>query len=139
LDPVILLVIIIVIVVASTFNFVLNRAPGSDPEDFRVGPPELGITCDCFLIPLIVSGIVVIGMSISAGVFASRMELYLSALIAFFTITYAGFLGRRARYRDWREITEVLERAIPIDQWDRGYDPYIDTFPEDEDDEEFSA
>ena len=139
MNPVVLLVIVAATVIASAFNFILNRAPGSDPDDFRVGPPELGITCDCFFIPLIVSSIVVLGMTISAGAFDSRLELYLSAFSAFIIITYAGFLGRRARFRDWREITEVLERVIPLDRIDHEYDSYIDTFHDEEEDEDFSA
>ena len=106
--------------VASLFNYYLNKAPGSDPEDFMIGPPGLGFTCDCFLNTLILGGIMVVGLAASAGAFASRNELYLAGAISFGVVTLAGIVGRRRRHAEWRETAKALRRAVPF----TGTDPY---------------
>ena len=59
MDPVVGVILVIGSILAIIFNYFLNRAPGSDPEDFVIGPQELGIKCDCFLNTIIVAGIAV--------------------------------------------------------------------------------
>ncbi len=103
-----------VVSVVSLFNYYLNRAPGSDPEDFLVGPPGLGVTCDCFLNTLILGAILIIGLAASAGAFATRNELYLAGGVSFLVVTLAGLFGRRRRHREWRETAKALHRAIPF-------------------------
>lgn len=111
-----LLILAILTVAVSTlalFNYYLNLAPGSDPEDFNIGPPELNITCDCYLNTLIIGGVLVIAFAAASGIFESRTELYASGIIAFTVITLAGIIGRRRRYREWKEFDKVIRRAIP--------------------------
>jgi hypothetical protein len=95
------------------FNYYLNKAPGSEPEDFRVGPAELGITCDCYLNTVIVSAIAVIAIIANAGAFSSITELVAAGATAFVIITLAGVIGRRHRYRDWYHMKRVLIRSVP--------------------------
>lgn len=119
---------------AALFNYYLNRAPGSHPEDFRVGPPELGITCDCYLNILIVSAIAVVAVLAVSTVFGSIWELVIVGTLIFFSITLAGMLGRHHRHSDWRSIERVIARAVPSFNESRpaSTDLYFD---EDEDDE----
>ena len=95
------------------FNYYLNRAPGSDPEDFLVGPDELGIKCDCFLNTIIVAGIAAFAVSVSSTAFDNRIELYIIAIIVFVIVTIAGVIGRRQRYRDWKEMADIIKRSVP--------------------------
>jgi hypothetical protein len=108
-----LAILIIVISALALFNYYLNLAPGTDPEDFNVGPQGLNITCDCYLNTLILGGILVIALGAGSGMFESRTELYISGIIAFTVVTIAGVIGRRRRYREWEELDKVVRRAIP--------------------------
>jgi len=113
LDPFVFLLIVAGVVVVSWFNYILNRAPGSDPDDFLIGPEGMQLQCDCFLNTMIVGGIFVVAVAIASSAFASRTELYLIGLIAYAIITAAGVYGRRRRYNDWKELDGVLQRAVP--------------------------
>jgi len=133
LDLLIWAIVIVGTLVATAFNYILNLAPGSDPEDFRVGPSELNITCDCSLNVLIVGGIVILALSAASGVFDSRMELYFVGGISFAVITIAGIIGRRKRHREWRELRKAIGRAIPSSPY---YRAPVDIVFDDEEDEE---
>jgi hypothetical protein len=100
------------ITILAIFNYYLNLAPGSDPDDFIIGPPQLNLTCDCYLNTLILGGILVIAFSAASSFFASRIELYLFGGIAFAIVTLAGIIGRRKRYAEWKEDQKVIRRAI---------------------------
>jgi hypothetical protein len=113
LDPLAFLLIVAGVVVVSFFNYILNRAPGSDPDDFLIGSEGMKIQCDCFLNTMIVGGIFVVAMAIMSSAFASRTELYLIGIAAYIAITAAGIYGRRRRYTDWKELNGVLYRAVP--------------------------
>lgn len=127
------------VAMASLFNYYLNLAPGSDPEDFRLGPQELGITCDCFLNTLILGGIVVVSLAAASGAFDTRTELHLAGGISFALVTLAGIAGRRRRHREWRETHNAIRRSVPIPP----RDPYQDSSMklifdnEEEDEDEF--
>jgi len=127
-------VIVVGVLIATLFNYILNRAPGSDPEDFQVGPPQLGIRCDCFLNTLIIGSILILALSASSYVFETRTELHIVGFIAFVIITAAGIYGRIIRHREWRELGEILERAVPKPP-DRPYPESFDISIEDEDEE----
>lgn len=113
MDPVTLVIILAGIVLTGTFNYVLNRASGAEPEDFEIGPSSMGIRCDCFVNTLVIAAIVVLAIGLSSAAFSSRLELYVTGALAFIGITMAGLLGRRRRHREWREMEEILERAVP--------------------------
>ena len=113
LDPIIALGIIGGVLVASWFNYMLNRAPGSDPDDFLIGPKALEIRCDCFINTMIVGGIVVLALAIMSSMFASRVELYVVGIIAYFVITIAGVYGRKKRHEEWKELNGILKRSVP--------------------------
>ncbi|MFW9799700.1 MAG: hypothetical protein ACFFD9_04645 [Candidatus Thorarchaeota archaeon] len=135
LDPLVFLVICVAVAVVSWFNYILNRAPGSDPEDFNIGPPGMQIRCDCFFNTMIVGGIFIIAMAIMSSAFATRTELFVIGLVSYVVITTAGVYGRRMRYKDWSEIDGVLKRAMPNPPR-RAYDrDSLDIFFENEDDE----
>ncbi len=134
MDPLIGFIIIMGVLIATAFNYILNRAPGSDPEDFQVGPPQLGIRCDCFLNTLIIGSILVLALSASSYVFETRTELHIAGFIAFVIITAAGIYGRTIRHREWRELGEILERAVPKPP-DRPYPESFDIVIEDDDEE----
>lgn len=120
------------------FNFYLNRAPGSDPDDFAIGPPQANITCDCYLNTLILGGILVIAFSAASAMFASRIELYIVAGLAFAFITVAGIIGRRKRHADWREDEQVIRRAISKSHLTTSKRSPVDiVFDEEKDDDEF--
>ena len=127
-------VIVVGVLIAALFNYILNRAPGSDPEDFQVGPPQLGIRCDCFLNTLIIGSILVLALSASSYIFETRTELHIVGFIAFTVITAAGIYGRIIRHREWRELGEILERAVPKPP-DRLYPESFDIVIEDDDEE----
>ena len=133
-DPLIGFIIAIGVLIATAFNYILNRAPGSDPEDFQVGPPQLGLSCDCILNTLIIGSILVLALSASSYVFEARTELYTVGFIAFVIITAAGIYGRTIRHREWRELGEILERSVPKPP-DHPYPESFDILIEDEDEE----
>ncbi|MHA1936367.1 MAG: hypothetical protein ACW97A_13920 [Candidatus Thorarchaeota archaeon] len=112
MDLLFAIVLTIGVLLAAVFNYILNLAPGSDPEDFQVGPSQLGITCDCYLNTLILGGIVVLALSLSSAAFTSRIELYIVGIVAFILVTAAGIYGRRKRYKEWKEMDYVLKRAV---------------------------
>lgn len=130
-------VLVVVVLLTSAFNYYLNLAPGADPEDFQVGPAQLGITCDCSLNILIIGGIVVLALSAVSGLFESRLELYIVGIVAFSLITIAGFIGRRRRHREWKELRRAIERAVPSTSFLGFKRAPVDIAFEDEDDEEF--
>ena len=134
MDPLIGFIIIMGVLIATAFNYILNRAPGSDPEDFQMGPPQLGIRCDCFLNTLIIGSILVLALSASSYVFETRTELHIAGFIAFVIITAAGIYGRTIRHREWKELGEILERAVPKPP-DRPYPESFDIVIEDDDEE----
>ncbi len=137
MDIVTWIVLVVVVLFASALNYYLNLAPGADPEDFQVGPPQLGITCDCSLNVLIIGGIVVLALSAVSGIFESRVELYLVGIAAFTIITVAGIIGRLRRHREWKEVQSAIERAVPASSYlGFGRAPVDITF-DDEDDDEF--
>jgi len=126
--------IVISVLIAAAFNYILNRAPGSDPEDFQVGPPHLGIRCDCFLNTLIIGGILVLALSASSYIFETRTELYIVGFSAFAIISAAGIYARIIRHREWRDLGKILVRAVPKPP-DRPYPESFDMPIEDEDEE----
>ena len=134
MDLLIGFVIVVGVLIAALFTYILNRAPGSDPEDFQVGPPQLGIKCDCFLNTLIIGSILILALSASSYVFETRTELHIVGFIAFVIITAAGIYGRIMRHREWRELGKILERAVPKPP-DRPYPESFDISIEDEDEE----
>ena len=114
----------------------MNLAPGSDPEDFIIGPKEVGIQCDCLFNSIILAGISVVAISASAAAFDTRAELYLAGGIAFFVITAAGLVGRRKRHEEWRELRKAIQRAVPGSRRFSGRSSPIDIVFEDPDDYE---
>ncbi len=126
-----------VVLISAAFNYYLNLAPGADPEDFQVGPAQLGITCDCSLNVLIVGGIVVIGLSAVSGIFDTRLVLYVVGIVAFSVITLAGFIGRRKRHQEWKELRKAIARAVPASSFLGFQRAPVDITYEDEDDDEF--
>lgn len=124
--------------VLAIFNFYLNLAPDSDPDDFAIGPPQLNLTCDCYLNTLILGGILVVAFSAASSLFASRIELYTIAGLAFAAVTIAGIIGRRKRYAEWKEDEQVIRRAIQKSHLMKGSRSPVDiVFDDDEDDDEF--
>jgi hypothetical protein len=113
LDPIIALGIVGGVLFASWFNYILNRAPGSDPDDFLIGPKALEIRCDCFINTMIVGGIVVLAMAIMPSAFVTRIEMYIVGIVAYIIITLAGAYGRKKRHEDWRELNGILKRSVP--------------------------
>jgi hypothetical protein len=137
-DPLILAIVIAGVAIVSWFNYYLNLAPGSDPDDFAVGPPQLNITCDCYLNTLILGGIMVVAFSAGSSLFSSRIELYIIGIIAFAVVTIAGIIGRRKRHAEWKEDEKVIRRAIQKTQFRRGPSPgQVDIFFDDEDDDKY--
>ncbi|MHA2140263.1 MAG: hypothetical protein ACXADF_03460 [Candidatus Thorarchaeota archaeon] len=113
MDPLVALSIVCGVLLASWFNYILNRAPGSDPDDYLIGPRALEIRCDCFINTMIVGGIVVVALAIMSSVFASRTEMYIVGILAYIVITLAGVYGRKKRHEDWRELDGILKRSVP--------------------------
>lgn len=136
LDAIFALGICIAVIVASWFNYILNRAPGSEPDDFRIGPAALGLQCDCFINTMIVGGIVVVALAIMSSSFASRAEMYVVGITAYIIITVAGILGRRRRYEDWQVLDGVLKRSIPQSQRQATQERLDILFREDDDDDD---
>ncbi len=138
MDAITWVILVTVVLLATAFNYYLNLAPGSDPEDFQVGPPQLGITCDCSLNILIIGGIVVLALSTASGLFDSRLELYLVGIVSFSLITLAGYIGRKRRYREWKELHKAIERAVPSSSiYGRDRAPIDILFDEDEEEDDF--
>jgi hypothetical protein len=135
-DPLVLVLIIAGIFILAIFNYYLNLAPGSDPDDFALGPPQMNITCDCYLNTLILGGIMVIAFSAASTLFASRWELYFFGGIAFAVVTIAGIIGRRKRHAEWKEDEQVILRAIQKSPFSRGRPGPVDILFDDEDDSE---
>ncbi len=134
MNSITLLITALVIVGASIFNYLMNWAPGSEPQDFEIGPSELHIRCDCSLNVLIVSVIVCIAIGLSSYAF-TREELYTTGIIAFLLITLSGVAGRQRRYREWKELESIFESAIPTDR--DNTDGRINIFFEDDTDNVF--
>ena len=141
LDTLTLIILAVAILALAIFNYYLNLAPGADPEDFSIGPPQLNMSCDCYLNTLILGGILVIALSAGSSMFESRVELYAVAIVAFSIITIAGIIGRRKRYREWKEFDKVIRRAIPkthlMTQHGNPIDIIFDDETEDEDDYDY--
>lgn len=137
LDLIIWILVIVGTLLAAAFNYILNLAPGSDPEDFQIGPSEMNITCDCSLNVLIVGAIMILALSAISGVFTSRFELYLVGGVSFVVITIAGFIGRRKRHREWKELHKAIRRSVPGSSYsDFQMAPVDILFEEDDDDED---
>ncbi len=129
------------VAVAALINYYLNRAHGSDPDDFSIGPPQLGIRCDCIFNILVLGGIVVIALAVSSSIFSTRSELYVIGISAFCVITAAGYLGRRRRYQEWQEMAKVFKRALPDSSFSYSSDRQqaglsFDDYAYDDDDDE---
>lgn len=138
LDLVTLVILIAGIFVLAIFNYFMNLAPGSDPEDFALGPPQLNITCDCYLNTLILGGILIVAFSAASSIFSSRLELYFVGGLAFAVITIAGIIGRRKRHAEWKEDVRVIRRAVySPSQMTSKRGPVDIIFDEEEDDEDF--
>lgn len=136
-----LVLIVVAVSFLSVFNYYLNLAPGADPDDFRIGPPQLNLTCDCYLNPLILGGILVIALSAGSGMFQTRPELFLTGIISFAVVTVAGVIGRRRRYNEWKDFDSVVRRAIPkaslMTQYRSPVDILFDDEEEDEDEDDY--
>lgn len=138
MDTVTLVIVIAGVFVLSLFNYFLNLAPGSDPDDFALGPPQLNLTCDCYLNTLILGGILIVAFSAASTVFSSRIELYFIAGLAFAMVTIAGIVGRRKRHAEWKEDEKVIRRAIQKSGLTTGSRSPVDIiFDDDDDDDEF--
>jgi hypothetical protein len=136
LDPLTFAIILTGILFLAFFNYYLNLAPGSDPDDFSVGPPQLNITCDCSINTLILGGILVIAFSAASSLFATRLELYLFGGLGFAVVTIAGLIGRRKRHAEWKEDEKVIRRAIQKTHFGTIRDGSVDIlFDEDDDDD----
>lgn len=131
-----IVIVMVSVCILALFNYYLNLAPGSDPDDFAVGPPELNLSCDCSLITLIIGGIFVIALSAASSMFSSRYELYFTGVISFIIVTVAGIFGRRKRHTDWREDEKVIRRAIQKSPFGNQSRDYIDVIFDDDDDDE---
>jgi hypothetical protein len=136
METLIFAILALVVSVLALFNYYLNLAPGTDPEDFSIGPQELNITCDCYLNTLILGGILVIALGAGSGLFESRTELYISGIIAFVLVTIAGIIGRRRRHREWEEFDKIVRRAIPKKHFMLQNRTPVDIIFDDEDDED---
>ncbi len=112
-DTATMLFVLIAVAIATVFNYYLNRAPGSCPDDFRIGPEELRLTCDCYLNTVVVGAIVVAAIALSSRAFDSLTQLVIVGGLAFLTVTAAGFIGRTRRYREWDELQWMLDRVLP--------------------------
>ncbi len=138
MDLLTLVLLIAGVFILVIFNYYLNLAPGSDPDDFALGPPQANITCDCYLNTLILGGILVVAFSAGSAMFASRVELYIIAGLSFAFITLAGILGSRKRHAEWREDEQVIRRAISKSNLTtRKRGPVDIIFDEEKDDDKF--
>jgi len=137
LDPLSMVFVLVGVCVLALFNYYLNLAPGSDPDDFAVGPKELNLTCDCSLNTLILGGILVIALSAASSLFSSRYELYFIGILSFIIVTVAGIFGRRRRHAEWREDENVIRRAIQKTPFGTKSRDYIDVVFDDDDEDEY--
>jgi len=135
LDPVTLIILSVGTALAAVFNYFLNRAPGSEPEDFDFGPSGTTIRCDCFLNTLIIASIVILALALSSAAFSSRMELFASGALAFAAITLAGVIGRRRRHNEWMEIEDILQRVVPDEYLGDSGEGLLDISFEDDDED----
>jgi len=137
LDPVTLVIVSVGITTAVIFNYLLNRAPGSEPEDFEIGPRGAAMRCDCFLNTLVIASIATLALALSSAAFPSRIELFGVGALAFTAITLAGVIGRRRRHGEWREMDGILERVVPEEYLDDSREGFIDvSFDDDDEDSE---
>ncbi len=132
-----MVILIAGIFVLAIFNYFMNLAPGSDPEDFALGPPQLNITCDCYLNTLILGGILIVAFSAASSIFGSRLELYVVGGLAFAVITIAGIIGRRKRHAEWKEDARVIRRAVFRPGQMTSKRGPVDIIFDEEDDEDF--
>jgi len=133
-----LVILIASVFILVIFNYYLNLSPGSDPDDFAIGPPKANITCDCYLNTLILGGILIIAFMAASSMFASRVELYIVAGLSFAAITIAGIIGRHKRHSEWKEDEQVIRRAISKSHMTTSRRSSVDIFFEEEkDDDEF--
>lgn len=138
LDPLLIVIVMVGVCLLALFNYYLNLAPGSDPDDFAIGPPELNLTCDCALNTLILGGILVIALSAASSMFSTRYELYFIGIVSFIVVSVAGIFGRRRRFAEWREDEKVIRRAIQKSPFGNQSRDYVDViFDDDNDDDEY--
>jgi len=114
MEPLTFLAVAIGVTGLSIFNYYLNLAPGSEPEDFNVAS-EIPIRCDCFLSTIILGGIAALCVAISSFAF-TREELYAVGIAAFAIVTAAGIVGRRRRHMMWDEMHGVFRRAVRFER-----------------------
>ncbi|TFG99248.1 hypothetical protein E4H12_03445 [Candidatus Thorarchaeota archaeon] len=136
MEPLTLVLVIAGVIVLAIFNYYLNLAPGSDPDDFALGPPQLNLTCDCYLNTMILGGIMVIAFSAGSTLFDSRIELYFFGGLAFATVTVAGIVGRRKRHAEWKEDEQVIRRAIQKSPFGQAGRSLVDTTYNDEEEDD---
>ena len=131
-------ILIIGTILAIVFNYYLNKAPGSDPEDFIIGPEELGLKCDCYLNTIIVAGIAALAVSAASTSFDTRLDFYIIAIAVFAFVTLAGIIGRRQIYRDWKEMAHIIKRSVPtmVDRPTGSVDYVFDEDDEEQSDED---
>ncbi len=137
MNPLFVVIIALGVLAAVIFNYYLNWAPGADPEDFRIGPPQSGVKCDCFINTLILGTVVVAALMVVSSIFDNRLQLYVSGLASFLIVTAAGVLGRRRRYKEWRELEGLFKRVMPARNRFPGSstDSLFREFEEDDEDE----
>lgn len=78
----------------------------------------------------------VLALSAVSGVFSTREELYLVGGVSFAVITIAGYIGRRRRYREWKELRKAIRRAVPGSYADYRKAPVDVMFEEDDEDDD---
>ncbi len=130
MDPLVLLGIALGGLVAALFNYLLNLAPGSTPEDFEVGEPPVRLSCDCALNPLIIAIITVAVIAVSSPYFGSLTELYVVCIVLFVLVTLAGVIGRWRRHDEWRRMFALLDLVVRREELEDSFEYY------DEDDDE---
>ncbi|MHA1770434.1 MAG: hypothetical protein ACTSXS_02405 [Candidatus Thorarchaeota archaeon] len=133
MDVMLLLSISAVTILMAIFNYYLNYAPGTTPDDYALGPKGASLQCDCCLNMVLIGVIAVAALAVSSSYFDSRTELYSVAIIVFVVITVAGFLGRRRRYHEWNEAYDLLQSVLPNgtvvpDEHERSYDDDFNDF-----------
>ncbi len=135
MDVLVLAAIVLATVIIAFFNYYLNYAPGTTPDDFAIGPQGSPIRCDCCINYLILGAITVGAIAVSSRYFDTLPELLLVVAMVFFSITLAGYVGRRRRHHEWREGYEMLQIAMgPGHMWH--HDSYEHFDPEAYDDED---
>ena len=76
----------------------------------------------------------VLALSAVSGIFSTREEQYIVGGISFAVITIAGYIGRRRRHREWKELRKAIRRAIPGSYADYRRAPVDIMFDEEEED-----